>query len=339
MPRVSEQSSCENPKVTVHMITYNHAKFIAQAIESVLMQETEFSVELIIGEDCSTDGTREIVRRYACQYPKFIRPLFPDQNLGANKNSRAVREAWRGEYIAILEGDDYWTDPRKLQKQVALMDQNPSYSMCGTAAQQLVVSSDGQDKQIGVYPSGPAKALYSLEDVLVEYPFWTVTFVLRNGIVNFPGWYEKAKYGDVCLLALYAEKGPVAYLNDVTATYRIHPGGIWSGGSISEKCKNCEETFGLLNEHFAGRYSKLFRNREMRTMIYNIPQAVLKGRGQEAKQAYWKSFRRFALYRPVAFLKLGIAVYSDKYLPTWQWLITRIAIRTRIRRLVALFAR
>jgi glycosyltransferase involved in cell wall biosynthesis len=106
------------PKVSIAMITYNHEKFIAQAMESVLAQQTDFPIELVIGEDCSTDGTREIVEQFAARYPDVIRPILHEKNVGMHRNGQAVLEACNGEYLAFLEGDDYWTNPAKLQSQV-----------------------------------------------------------------------------------------------------------------------------------------------------------------------------------------------------------------------------
>ena len=110
------------PKVSVLMITYNHEPFIAEAIESVLMQQTAFDFELVIGEDCSTDNTRDVVNAYATKLPETIKPLLHARNLGMLRNFATVYHACQGQYIAILEGDDYWTDSCKLQKQVMHMD-------------------------------------------------------------------------------------------------------------------------------------------------------------------------------------------------------------------------
>ena len=114
-----------NVTVSVLMITYNHENFIREAIEGVLMQKTDFPIELIIGEDCSTDGTRKIVMEYASKYPDIIRPLLPDSNLGMMKNFIETMQAATGKYIALCEGDDYWTDPYKLQKQVDILNKLP----------------------------------------------------------------------------------------------------------------------------------------------------------------------------------------------------------------------
>jgi glycosyltransferase involved in cell wall biosynthesis len=120
----------ENPKVSVCMMTYNHERFIAQAIESVLEQKTSFDLELVIGEDCSTDGTRKIVAEYARKYPEKIKAMFRETNLGMTANGIQTLRECRGRYIALLEGDDYWTDPLKLQKQVDFLDVHPTCTAC-----------------------------------------------------------------------------------------------------------------------------------------------------------------------------------------------------------------
>src|SRR3990167_48992 len=116
------------PLVSVKMITYNHAPFIVQAIDGVLQQKTHFIFELVIGEDCSTDGTHEIVLEYQKRYPNIIRVVTSDKNVGMKKNSYRAMKACQGKYIAYCEGDDYWHHPFKLQKQVDYLE---SHSECG----------------------------------------------------------------------------------------------------------------------------------------------------------------------------------------------------------------
>lgn len=116
------------PLVSVNMITYNHAPFIAQAIEGVIQQKTNFPFELIIGEDCSTDGTREIVFEYQKRHPDIIRMITSEKNVGAKENSRRTMKAGKGKYVAFCEGDDYWHHSEKLQKQVDYLEGHPE---CG----------------------------------------------------------------------------------------------------------------------------------------------------------------------------------------------------------------
>ena len=116
------------PLVSIKMITYNHAPFIAQAIEGVLQQKTNFPFELVIGEDCSTDGTRALVFEYQKKYPDIIRVVTSDENVGMKKNGLRVLAACLGKYIAFCEGDDYWHNLDKLQKQADYLDSHPE---CG----------------------------------------------------------------------------------------------------------------------------------------------------------------------------------------------------------------
>jgi hypothetical protein len=116
-----------HPLVSVEMITYNHGPYIRRAVEGVLSQKTKFPFELVIGEDCSTDGTREIVYDYQRRFPDIIRVVTSDRNVGMHANSARTHDACRGEYIACCEGDDYWHDPAKLQKQVDYLISHDDY--------------------------------------------------------------------------------------------------------------------------------------------------------------------------------------------------------------------
>ena len=119
----------ENPLLSVVTVTYNHEPYIEKTIKGVLMQQVNFPIELIIAEDCSTDGTRVICQQYADQYPELIRLITSESNVGAIANERRAMLAARGKYIAFCEGDDYWTDPLKLQKQVDFLESHPDYSV------------------------------------------------------------------------------------------------------------------------------------------------------------------------------------------------------------------
>ena len=117
------------PLVSIVCITYNHEQYLRQALEGFLMQECDFPYEIVLAEDCSTDGTREICREYAAKYPKIINYIWSENNVGAVENeARAIRAA-KGKYIALCEGDDYWTDSKKLQMQVGFMESHPEYSV------------------------------------------------------------------------------------------------------------------------------------------------------------------------------------------------------------------
>ena len=124
----------ETPLVSVCMTTYNHAPYLRQAVESVLSQQTSFDFELVLGEDCSTDLPAEICREYAAKYPGRVRLVTGARNVGWRANYRRTFDACRGKYVAYCDGDDWWTDPCKLQMQADLMESDPGCGMCYTGA-------------------------------------------------------------------------------------------------------------------------------------------------------------------------------------------------------------
>ena len=211
------------------MVTYNHEKFIAQAIESVLMQEADFPVELVIGEDCSTDATRSVVQQYAARYPNAIRALLPDHNLGACENGRAVTEECHGEYIAFLEGDDYWTDRRKLQIQVELLDKEPSFILCAHRFRIFdeaanVFHDDGRE---GVFQRR-SRMVTTYQNFLDPYVISTLTLLFRRE--GLRGVSSKHTARDIVFWSHLLSQGrDGVVLNRVMAVYRQHAGGMWSG--------------------------------------------------------------------------------------------------------------
>ena len=166
---------CKNPVVSVHMITYNHEPYIRQAIEGVMMQETDFEFELIIGEDCSQDKTREICFKYQKKYPDRIRVLWWHENVSKlGGNSRRVCARSRGEFIAFCEGDDYWTDPLKLQKQVDVMRGNNSVGLVLTYGV-ILRDCDGYVSDFPCKFSGLVDRKKMLEIVLESFVFGVIT--------------------------------------------------------------------------------------------------------------------------------------------------------------------
>ena len=129
----------DKPLVSALMVTYNHELYIAQAIEGVLQQETDFPFELVIGEDCSTDGTRKIVFNYQKKHPDIIRVITSDKNVGGRKNFFRTVKACRGKYLAFCEGDDYWHHSQKLQKQVDYMEAHPEVGLVHSDGERHIV--------------------------------------------------------------------------------------------------------------------------------------------------------------------------------------------------------
>jgi glycosyltransferase involved in cell wall biosynthesis len=245
-------------KLSVCMITYNHANFIHKAIEGVMLQKTGFDYELFIGEDCSTDNTRQICLKYQQSYPDRIRLLLNETNKGIAANFIYTLSQCTGEYIAICEGDDYWTDPYKLQKQVDFLDNNPDCSFCYTNSYSFYDGNENE-KRISITEKPPEK--YDLEYFLTYSPNIThLTKVYRKSMnpENLPDWICKVIKLDYVFNILHLEKGKAGYVDDITSCYRIHSGGVIS---YTNRIKNLENIlYPILNleKHFYPEYQDLF---------------------------------------------------------------------------------
>ncbi len=174
-----------SPMVSVKMITYNHRPYIEQAIEGVVKQETNFPIELVIGEDCSTDGTREIVFEYEKRYPDIIRVVTSDKNIGAKMNSNRTNALCRGKYIAYCEGDDYWHRTDKLQIQVDYMESHPD---CGLVASDYDLFTVKDSRRIQRFRRSTGKPVMSdptIEDILTaKSGIQTLTVLARRDLVE-----------------------------------------------------------------------------------------------------------------------------------------------------------
>jgi glycosyltransferase involved in cell wall biosynthesis len=218
------------PKVSVCMITYNQERFVAQAIESALMQRTDFPVELLIGEDCSTDRTREIVLGYARAHPGRVRPLLRERNLGRPRNSAETLKACTGEYIALLEGDDWWTSPRKLQIQVDWLDAHPDRVECFHA----VPGVSGQQDVVDSFPPLPFKEEYGFDDLVSGNCIATCSTVIRrSAFASYPSWIFDFAMGDWPIHLWSARLAPIGFIPKWMGAYRVHPGSHWKSHDVA----------------------------------------------------------------------------------------------------------
>lgn len=222
---MEEQLNTSNPLLSVCLITYNHDAFIEQTLEGILKQEVNFPIEIIVADDASTDTTNAMLDKYISQNPTQFKRLSHDTNLGMHKNwERAIR-ACEGKYVALLEGDDCWTDPLKLQKQVDILEADPTLSICCTNARvELVGSAKPHPNYVE-----KAQGTYTLADLIQEAFMPTCTVVFKNRLLppQLPPCYYKAPMADYPIHLLNAMHGAVFYINEVSATYRLHAAGEW----------------------------------------------------------------------------------------------------------------
>jgi glycosyltransferase involved in cell wall biosynthesis len=240
-------------KLSVAMITYNHERFIAQALESALAQNVNFDYEIVVGDDCSTDGTAAIVLDFQRRYPGRVRGLFRNRNLGANRNFAGTLGACRGEYIAILEGDDYWSMTDKLQKQADFLDAHPDRAICCSRARFLDETGRAGYEVHPTRPNGP----YTNEDLLRGNFIITCSTVFRREFVprRFPGWFYKMKLGDWPLFAMIAQHGSIEVMDEITAVYRVHAGGAWTSLSKPARLHETARMMRSLNRYFHYEYA------------------------------------------------------------------------------------
>lgn len=279
-------------KVSVSLITYNQEGFISQAINSMLMQQVNFDYEIVIGEDCSTDNTRDIVIGFQKRYPERIRLLLPERNLGASRNRVQTLRACRGEYVALLDGDDYWTSPHKLQRQVDFLDSHPECAIC---FHDLIMFFEDGSREPRNYCSADLKEVLTIEDLVVKSYILPVSAMFRNGLVyEKPEEFRKLIIGDWPRFVLIAQYGKVGYINEVMGAYRVHSGGAFTRGggwsSVNNRIRmdTAEiECYEAINEYFGHKYYDLIRS-EIAHFSYSLARAY-------SQQGNWKSMRRYLL--------------------------------------------
>jgi glycosyltransferase involved in cell wall biosynthesis len=246
------------PKVSVAMITYNHEKFIAQAIESVLMQITSFPIELVIGEDCSTDRTRQIVQHYAQLRPDVVRPLLPARNLGMHENFQSVLATCRGEFIAILEGDDCWTSPLKLEAQVNFLKSHQDYAICFHNV--IAFFEDSRNPPYELC-SLEQKEKSTIDDLILSDFIPTCSIMFPSAkFSRFPDWVNSLGQSDWVLEVLLAQQGHIGYLNAVMASYRQHPGGVWSNLTRISRNEDVVKFYENINSYLNFKFDRVIRN-------------------------------------------------------------------------------
>ena len=236
------------PAVSVLMLTYNHGRFIEQAVASVLAQRCDTPFELLIGDDGSTDGTLAICQQLQSQHPGTIRLIHSPTNVGIHQNFLRVLIRCRAPLVALLEGDDYWIDPGKLHQQQALIAANPGYAMVATATQNRI-------NRLGV------DGCLKLTDLLRRYPIHTSSLLFRKELaIPFPRFPTAAL--DSLLIGHLAQRGDCGYLNREMSYYRRHSDGIWTGATRQQRLQDTRACIAAMDSYFQGRYREELIDRE-----------------------------------------------------------------------------
>ncbi len=245
--------------VSICCLTYNHVNFISQCLEGFINQQTNFDYEILIHDDASTDGTQEVIKKYVEQYPDLIFPIYQKENqwtLGKKPTWEFNFNRSKGKYIALCEGDDYWTDALKLQKQVNFLNENLNFTFCSTNVNVLVqntgeiTSTDADEliKNANIYPT-------DLNSFLAPYIWYTSTIVFRKSIVesHIKEINILKNFKDVFLLSILLKHGKGVFFNEYTGVYRVHEEGVWSMISDYHKIKNNNQTFKSMAYYHHGK--------------------------------------------------------------------------------------
>jgi glycosyltransferase involved in cell wall biosynthesis len=240
--------------VSVLVVTYNHARFVRQALDSALAQRLPQPFEVLISEDCSTDGTREIVQEYADRHPHVIRLLLSERNVRSNEVVARGFRAARGRYVALLDGDDYWTSDDKVRAQVAFLDTRPDMTICFHNVQVV----DERSQRTGRLWNEPDQPRVSGLHELLRGNFIATNSVMyrRAAVAEIPSWYESFfPVTDWPLHVLYAREGRIGYLNRALGAYRLHGGGLFSTLGEREKLEANADFYRRLRAHSSAAFA------------------------------------------------------------------------------------
>ncbi|HZK79800.1 MAG TPA: glycosyltransferase [Humisphaera sp.] len=306
-------------KVSVAFIAYNHVKYVRQSLEGVLAQRADFDWEVVIGDDCSTDGTGAIIAEFRDRYPDRIRVLPRERNLGMVRNVEDVLSACTGEYVAMLEGDDFWVSPDKLRLAAEFFDANPSATVCFHPVKYLY--EDGRSSH--TFPRNPLPERLSVHELLRDNFIQTCSVMLRRSAMPlpFPDFFSSLKLLDwpICILA--ADKGGIGQIAGELATYRVHVGGVWSMKPAEQIMLNVIGMMELLDAYFGGR-----RHAAIRETVLDCYGHLLRLRCGNPREIKSKSLRwvwdcpkggpKFSR----AAVRVLISIYAPWILSSFRWL-------------------
>lgn len=275
----------EKPLVVIRSLVYNHEPYLRDCLEGFVMQQTSFPFVAVVHDDCSTDGSAAIIREYAEKYPHIIKPVYETENQYSKHDgslSRAMDEAcgkYGAKYYALCEGDDYWTNPHKLQKQVDFLETHPDYTMVCTDGAVRTPDGDLTEEDFAARHWLRYRETRDVrpEDAIEQsgYFILTASIVYRSGLRDdYPEAVRKCHIGDHPLQIMATLKGKVRYFHEKMVVYRWEHPGSWTSTStaISEKrVRNFHNELLMLqslDEYSGGRYAKSFRQRQLQTMRY-----------------------------------------------------------------------
>ena len=292
---VVKDGAVGRPKVTVMLITYNHAKYIAEAIESILAQETDFSFAIHVIDDCSTDGAQDIILDYAARYPGVVKPFINKVNIGnkvTQKNFYRGFQTLDGDYICFLEGDDYWISPDRLQTHVAFLEANPDFVAC--ANNTLKVYEDGTGREPHLVQPPLAKDVHTIDDLIMIASFFHASSLTFRNVFRgkVPKYLRSPLSCDIFISIAHAQFGKIRFFPEPWSVYRAHTGGLFSQMTETKGWMWNIDSFRACNRWLRYRYFQQFVQ-----SIYRYCDLLLqRGREEDGftpeKRRYYVAMRR-----------------------------------------------
>ncbi len=278
--------SAPAPLVSVLMLAYNHGRYIRRAMESVLCQQTNFPVEIVLGEDCSTDDTRAILLDFARVHPLHVRLLLHERNVGVSANFAGALAECRGEFIALLEGDDHWLGTEKLQRQVDFLRTHPDCSMCFHDVL-LAEGEAGPGTRRFAQPKPPTRSI--AENILARNCVPTCSVVFRRtALPSLPAAVLGLPMLDWPMWVLLSRCGALAFLDEVWGCYRVHPGGVWSSQSNEKQLRNAVRFYDVMADVLPDEFRQSIGRALKVALAALIEILVASGRWREARQPAWR---------------------------------------------------
>lgn len=254
--------------VSICCFTYNHKNFLSQTLDGFLQQKVNFSIEILLHDDASNDGTVDIINSYAIQYPNLIKPILQQENIyskGLLKTINVLNKS-NGKYICMCEGDDFWCDPYKLQKQVDFLEENPEFMGCSHNTKILRESIENESKEEFVV-SNLQKDIFTIDDFTKgEVYFHNSSYMykqINNVIYDLLNRFD----GDWYISMVFASFGPIKYIDEVMSVYRIHDKGVWSELSAQEQVMKNLDAILKINKAFDYKYEENFMQLFARVFI------------------------------------------------------------------------
>lgn len=255
--------------VSIKCAVYNHEPYLRQCLEGFVMQKTNFRFEAIVHDDASTDGSAAIIREYAEAFPEIIKPIYETENQYSKRDgslTRIMNAAFKGKYIAICEGDDYWIDPLKLQKQVDFLETHPDYLLCGTNG--LVLWDKGTKAPEYFNRNFVSRELMP-EDVIGKWPFPTASLMFRKDLYDIADGFKCKIYsGDIRLILVALANGRIWSLGDVAIVYRKNN----DANSSTNRIKSRKDHYSFYFEQMIKLYSAYngYTEKRFEKLVYKV---------------------------------------------------------------------